>query len=202
MQTSITSPATLSGLCLEDYAPVEALSEETTAFSATVYDVEAGAPIGTLANDGHGGCHRFRPDSLEGQKRWDAACREFTPVPWSGGEYAGRGEWELDEALTLLSESALTLLNECEETETKFFAADPRSVVDSETLTVVTSTHRRGKISATALFRLAADCHDDYGPLVFGAWSASGGVNVFVTETIDIDGERMSSRAGEESGVR
>ena len=66
MQTTITSPATLSGLCLENYAPVEALSEETIAFSATVYDVEAGAPIGTLINDGHGGCHRFRPAGCGG----------------------------------------------------------------------------------------------------------------------------------------
>lgn len=199
MHTTTTRPATLSGLCLENYAPVEALSEETTAFSATVYDVEAGTPIGTLANDGHGGCHRFRADSVDGKKRWDAACREFTPIPWAGGKYAGQGEWELDEALVLLSETALTLLDKSKETETKFFAADPRDVVDSESITVVTSTHRRGKISATALFRMATDCHDDYGPLVFGARSKSGGVNVFVTERID--GEREPSRVGEESGV-
>lgn len=199
MHATTTRPATLSGLCLENYAPVEALSQETTAFSATVYDTEAGAPVGTLTNDGHGGCHRFRADSLEGQKRWDVACREFTPIPWTGGEYAGRGEWELDEALVLLSESALTLLDECGKDETKFFVADPRDVVDSESLTVVTSTHRPGKISATALFRLATDCHNDYGPLVFGARSKSRGVNVFVTE--GIDGERSSLRAGDESNA-
>lgn len=204
MKKAIVSPASLGGLALYEYVPNAGLSRETTAFSGIVYDTVAGKPVGTLTNEGHGGCHFFHGNTPEDQKRWNEACRNFTPIPWASGEHAGCGEWELDEALALLSETVLALMNDCGESETKSFAADPRAVMESETITIVTTELRPGKISATARHRLATDSHEEFGTIVFGEPSMSkpGGVNVFMTEAVDVDGERFTEGSVEVAGVR
>lgn len=203
MKKTATLPAALGGLTLSDYLPIPEISDETTAFSATVYDTKTRTTLGTLLNEGRGGCHLFRPDSSEGYARWAEACRDFTPVPWAGGKHDGGGEWGLADALALLSETALSLMSECGEGETKFMAADLRTVVGNSSLPVLTVETKPGDKSGAGMWRLADECHDEYGTLVFGmpSTSKSGGVNVFATEAVDVDGERSSLRAGDESNA-
>lgn len=202
--SATTKHATLAGLSLHDYTPVEGLSDETTAFSGVVYEEEAGKRIGSLTNDGRGGCHLFRPDSAEGHKRWEEANREFVPVPWKGGKFDGGGEWGLDDALTMLSETVLNLMSEYSEGETKFIAATPRTAVTDAALPVLTVDLRPGEKSGAGLWRLATECHADYGTLVFGMPSAkkTGGVNAFVTEAVADEGERQTSSIEGMSNVR
>jgi hypothetical protein len=103
---------------VKGYHPVDALSEETLAFTATIH--MDGKRIGTASNEGRGGCNRYSFDSREAEAAFQAYARE-----WAEATGAAEETSEHDDAL-------ITFL--CEEHE---LAKGARSLVRQGAATVI-----------------------------------------------------------------
>jgi hypothetical protein len=80
-----TQPA-VQAVTLKNYKPVPALSEETEAFTATIYLDRKRA--GQVSNVGHGGCNRYDFTDRQAEEAFNAYVETWARENGRGGEIA------------------------------------------------------------------------------------------------------------------